>query len=667
MNKTARGRGVLRRAGIVGGLVALVVVVFALLFEWNWLRPPVAWYIAARTGRPVSIDGNLSVHLWSWQPELTLQELAIGNPPWARHAVMLQVDRLTISMSIPRLLRGELLLPRIDIVKPVLYLERDARDRASWNLGSVDGVAKSSPPLDLPAFQHLLISDGSIRLHDEIRKLQFTGTLAADERSGAADQAAFRFDSIGTINGRPFKLHATGGPLVHVDRDKPYPFAVTMTAGQLSLAARTSILRPFNLGVFESEFTISGPDLADLYYFTGLALPISPPYELSGTLRRHGDEFRIADLHGRLGRSDLSGELTVVTGKTRAKLTAQLKSENLYLADLAVPLGVQPQESAAAASSGMAPPKPASPADSVPARMLLLPDVDLRIDRLLRMDADVTYAAASVTTQKIPMRAVHFHLLLNDGLLRMDPLTFVLPQGIFSGTVSIDALAARPRTDIDMKVDHVSLGQFKPASAGAAPLEGVLMGRLKIHGSGTSVHKLAATADGTLALVMPSGEIREVLAEFTGIDVLHALGILLTRAQSRTDVRCGVAEFRAHAGMLEANTVVIDTTNVFITGRGDLAMDTEILNLSLQGRPKKFRILRLRSPITVRGTLSNPTLGLKAAGIVGQSAVGTLLGVIVAPLAAVIAFVDVGLAKDANCAALIADAGQWLHAASAPR
>ncbi len=652
---------------MVGGLLVLIIVVFVFLFQWNWLRPPVARYLAARTGRPVSIDGNLTVLLWSWQPELTLRGLAIGNPPWALHPIMLQVDRVTISMSIRRLLRGELLLPRIDIVKPVFALERDARRRASWNLGSLDGVEKSSPPLDLPAFQHLLISDGAVRLHDEIRKLQFTGTLAADERSGVADQAALRFDSIGTSNGRPFKLHATGGPLVHVDRDKPYAFALSMTSGQMNLSAQTSIQRPFDLGVFQSEFTISGPDLANLYFFTGLALPISPPYELSGTLQRDGDEFRIADLRGRIGRSDLSGELTVATGRKRAKLTARLASENLYLADLAVPLGANPQDGPAAASSPMAAPKSASPADSVPDRMLLLPDVDLKVDRLLRMDADVTYAASSVTTQKIPMRAVRFHLLLDDGLLRLDPLTFVLPQGMFSGTVSIDALAPKPRSDIDMKVDHVSLGQFKPASAGAAPLAGIVMGRLKIHGSGMSVHKLAATADGTLALVMPNGEIREVLAESTGIDVLHALGILLTRSQSHTDVRCGVAEFRAHAGMLEANTVVVDTTNVIIAGRGSLDMNTEKLDLSLQGRPKKFRILRLRSPIMVRGTLSKPALGLKAAGLVEQSAVATLLAVFVAPLAAVIAFVDVGLAKDANCAALIADAGQWLHAAPAPQ
>lgn len=36
-----------------------LLVLFLALFDWNWLRPLRAQEIAAKTGRPIAIDGDL--------------------------------------------------------------------------------------------------------------------------------------------------------------------------------------------------------------------------------------------------------------------------------------------------------------------------------------------------------------------------------------------------------------------------------------------------------------------------------------------------------------------------------------------------------------------------------------------------------------------------------
>src|ERR1700728_4524956 len=53
----------------------------------------------------------------------------------------------------------------------------------------------------------------------------------------------------------------------------------------------------------------------------------------------------------------------------------------------------------------------------------------------------------------------------------------------------------------------------------APPLEGTLAGRIKLHGTGGSIHKFASSADGSLSIVVPHGQIRAALAEFMGINV----------------------------------------------------------------------------------------------------------------------------------------------------
>src|ERR1700751_4582587 len=77
-----RHRGVVIGGSIVGALI-LAVVLFLLLFDWDWLRGPISRYASARTGREVRIEGHLRVHPWSFTPRAEVQGLRIGNPKWA--------------------------------------------------------------------------------------------------------------------------------------------------------------------------------------------------------------------------------------------------------------------------------------------------------------------------------------------------------------------------------------------------------------------------------------------------------------------------------------------------------------------------------------------------------------------------------------------------------
>jgi hypothetical protein len=214
-----------------------------------------------------------------------------------------------------------------------------------------------------------------------------------------------------------------------------------------------------------------------------------------------------------------------------------------------------------------------------------------------------------------------------------------------------------------MSLRNVDLQQFKPKSGKEAPLEGELLGRIKMRGSGTSVHKTAAGAEGDITLVIPNGEMREAFAELMGIDLARGLGLILAKNEQETAVRCGVANFKADSGILRASTLLIDTTHVLVTGQGQIDLKTEALDLSLRGRPKEARVFRLRTPITLRGSLLQPKIGVQPGKLAAQTGGAVALGALLTPVAAILAFVDAGLAKDANCAALISQAeqGKNLH------
>jgi hypothetical protein len=109
--------------------------------------------------------------------------------------------------------------------------------------------------------------------------------------------------------------------------------------------------------------------------------------------------------------------------------------------------------------------------------------------------------------------------------------------------------------------------------------------------------------------------------------------------------------------------IVIDTDKVLITGKGEIDLGPEDLDLTLNGQPKKPRLFRIKSPIQLSGTLLHPKVGVNAGNTPGQVALATVLGVLATPLASALAFIDPGLAKDADCSQLLAEA----HREGAPR
>ena len=77
--------------------------------------------------------------------------------------------------------------------------------------------------------------------------------------------------------------------------------------------------------------------------------------------------------------------------------------------------------------------------------------------------------------------------------------------------------------------------------------------------------------------------------------------------------------------------------------------------MTVSGKPKKFRIGRLRAPITLTGPFSHPLIGISAGPALAQGGIATALGFL-NPIAALLAFVDPGLAKNADCVALSTEA-----------
>ena len=626
---------------------AIAVAVFFALFTWDWFRAPLAGYLSARTQRQVHILGHLDVHPFSLEPWASIGGLQIGNPSWmGARGEAADMGRTTVQMKLLPLLTGRLELPLVDIEHPSFDLFADRSGRNNWTFGP----RNAGKPARLPPIERFVLRDGRIRLVDQQRRLRFNGVVTTTEAAGRANAQAFRLEGVGSLNDAPFSARITGGPLVHVQRNRPYPFNVDIRAGATHIAARGAVTHPFDLGRLQLTGAVTGRDAADLYPLTGIVLPNTPAYGLSGDVVREGTTYRIRRFSGRIGGSDVHGAATLERRDGRRFLKADIASQSLDMTDIGAVFG-GPQAGQAPAQE-----KAASQAQRA-ATGRILPDAPLDVGRVRTMDADVNYRAQSVkASPHLPLRQVTAHVTLDHGLLRLQPAEFSMPHGTVRAVASLDARRATPVSTLDVTVANVAVQDMLPKAQGLAPVEGPLEARANLTGAGDSVRRAGAAANGQVTLAIPGGLMRRSFAELMGVNVVPGLFQLLSKDPKQTDLRCMVAEFDVRNGVMSVRRFVLDTGAVLSVGTGTINLGSETLNLRVEGHPKKPRLVRVMAPFDIHGTLARPSFKVETGKAIAQAGIAVGLGALLSPLAVILPFLAPGGAHDANCAALLAEA-----------
>lgn len=619
MNRSLVVRRTLLGVGALLLILIAGIVFLGVALDTGHLRGPVTRFISARAGRPVTFGGALDIHMLSLHPRLTAERVTVGNPPWVAPGATAELGTVSLVLTDPWFGRP-VGIEKLEIQDATLHLARDAAGHANWQW---------SPPGTqgghlMPIIRSLTVSDAHVELDDERRHLQFRGIVSLDERGSSASTRPLRIVGEGQLNGRSATFQIDGEPLAAASHAAPYHFTFTEHSNGTQLDGRGSLLHPFDFGQLDAEFKVTGPDLKDLYFLTGVTLIDTGAYHLSGNLARRGRRSVFSDLAVASGQSDMRGTVAIETADGRPQIEADLNSQLLRLADLG------------ARAAGRAP--EAGPP-------LLLSKATFNPVAARRADGTINFHARQVEIGRESLQAVAAKLTLDHGILVLAPLTGGVLEGRFSVHARIDATADDPAVALDLSLKDAQLGQLARKDSTQPPMEGLLQVRVVANGHGTSLHQAAASADGTVTAVIPGGLLRASLAELTGVD-LRGVGLLLAKSTRETPVHCGVASFRAHEGTLTAQSLVIDTDSVLITGDGTIRLDTEALDLTLRGRPKSLRLLRVRSPMLVRGTLTHPSAGIQAGGS--------------------LVFVDPGQAQDADCAGLLAAARAQESAPGAP-
>ncbi|NUS38044.1 MAG: AsmA family protein [Lysobacter sp.] len=633
-------RNVLRRHPWRVALVlfAAGIVALALLWDWNWFKGPVERIVAARTGRSFDIGGDLDVHPGRIT-SISLGRVRFGNASWSKSPVMASADRVAFDVALWPLLKRQVRIPQLRLAHPRLLLERGPDGTGNWVFGQPGGSNAQ--------VRRLWIDDGRLQYIDN---KQATAIDVAVASAAATPGTAPPIDARGRgrWKGAAFKVRGRAeSPLALRDADKPYHIDAVIDAGATRAHARGTLLDPLRLSGFDLQFALSGRNLGDLYPLLHIATPPSPPYHFDGRLTRelqgtrttwHYDRFA-----GKVGDSDLAGSAAITVGGVRPFLRGVLVSRMLDFDDLAVFIGKAPHAGGGETTN----PELAAQAAREQASPRVLPDTPYNLDKLRAMDADVRWKAQRINAPKLPLDDMDVHLRLDGGLLRLDPLDFGVASGHIRSTVRMDARDSPIHTHADASVRGLDLARLLPRIQTARDAIGRVGGSVSLSGSGNSIAKMLGSADGGIAVGMGHGQISNLVMELAGLDIAESLKFLLT-GDKLIPIRCAFGDFSVQGGVMHANALAFDTTDTLIVGEGNISLRDETLDLTLRPRPKDRSLLALRSPLVVSGTFKAPRFHPDYRRLGLRGALALSLGSI-APPAALLATLELGPGKDAQC------------------
>ncbi|MFC4728483.1 AsmA family protein [Coralloluteibacterium thermophilus] len=640
-----------RRWPYVVGAIVLALVVLALVWDWNWFKGPVERRVEAATGREFRIEGDLDVDLSLTAPTIRADGLMLANAEWSDEPEMVRVGRLEARIALWRLLRGQVVLPRLDLTEPRVIIETH-EDGGNWVFRE-DAEDDGRAP-HLPDLSNLRIVDGELVFREGDRRTDLRLSVDTVEPREAGTPAPLAVAGEGTYRDEPFTLEGRiESPLELIEAQSADTYRVDLRAraGATRAHVRGALQGQLRLDAFEADASLEGANLGDLYRLIGLALPETPPYTLEGRLARDGDTWSYRGFRGTVGDSDLRGDVVVETGGDRLRMEAELASDLLDFDDLAGFVGAPPRTGEGETASEQQQRQAAERAASG----RILPDTPYDLGKLRSLDADVRLRAARIEAPGWPLEDMDAHMVLENGVVNLDPLNFGVAGGNVRSTIDMDASREPIRTAARINVRGLELPRLFPAAESMRDAVGSISGDAELRGTGNSVAAMLGSSSGDVALGMGSGRMSNLLLELVGLDIAEALRYWLGRDPDVV-IRCGYVDFGVEDGLMTSRGLLFDTDDTVIYGDARINLADESLEIRVEPQPKDRSFLSVRTPLWIRGTLASPSVRPEASGLALRGAAAVALGSI-APPAALLALLELGPGEDSDCGASLRQQG----------
>ena len=643
---------------IVFVLVVLLLIggyIFIRTFDLNKYKPLIAQITEEQIGRKLAINGDAKLGI-SLIPTLVLNDVELQNADWASAPFMVKVEQIEIKLSVLPLLKKQIEIDNVTILKPQINLEVAKNGLNNWTFEKPDAqtaaqnveqaaqkavesglvdektaqktaeMVKNNPESALLggfAAQHVSIENGTLIYVDGQSGSTTEVVLNSFNLKAPTMDSMIDVDFDALVNGQKINGTASVGSLNALLGNKPnYPVKANVSAYGVN-AQVSGVLN----GIMSGDIAF---DLATKVYnpegnFSAPKVNLST--QAKGNLKAVTLANLVVDVNGNVitgqVKADISGKLPFVD--------ATLNSDKIDVATL------MPQPKAAFALPAIIASAQASE---------LLPNDKIPYEFLNYANAKALLNVKSlIVNSDLSLQNVMLSASLNNGALTINPLTTELGGGKLDVNASVNAKAQT----VALKLNGANIILQKlytplavqPNSSNFGFLDGgVLDLDIDLASKGATVRQLGDSLNGQVIVIagkstVQTGKLQILSGNFV-TQILQALrldknvdkNINMNCAVVRSDVKNGVFTF--------PKGIAFNGKKLNLVSDGKLDLNNDKIDFTIHpysGEVIDVNIAQaIASFLKVKGTLQAPKIVLDDAqairALVGVAATGgaTYLG-----------------------------------------
>lgn len=523
------------------------------------------------SGSALGLSNGLSVQL----NNVTLTQSEAQSVPVA------SVDRVVATLSVGSFFGGKPQIENLRLENPVINIKSEP---ASPTTVVESNPASASNGGKQPKALSVTLHNGTVKWSDNGRQAAIAITdLNGTVKTGADGSSAFDF--FGLFNGK--LTHA----IVNIDdttrlKNDGSPSDAILTSGKniASFTGRTRLLGGLQL---DGRLSASAENLRDIAYWFGLKLS---GFDNTGAVSAEsavswdGRLLNLKDLAMQLGRSKLSGTVSLDTKQARPTFNAALDAASI---DLGLYTGrnndTQPVKSTA----------------------LLVPWTEKPMDfkDVTALDAHVTVNAGKLSVAGLQTGKATLAIDVHDGALVVKMSSDDVAGGKAEAEMHVVQNAAMPDVALTLNASNVNAKSFLEPLTGFAALDGPMTISADLTSKGDSTARIISSLGGPAQISLAGGTINGLkLAEFLAG---KGKGWRLSGVKS-TVLTTGEAKFEIQDGIAQIASMSVESNGLKISVDGEVDLLRQ--NLDLVCKPEIGGAVRLPIRVAITGPWTDPVV-----------------------------------------------------------
>lgn len=255
---------------------------------------------------------------------------------------------------------------------------------------------------------------------------------------------------------------------------------------------------------------------------------------------------------------------------------------------------------------------------------------DLSALKKLNLEGSLRLGALKVANVKSSQ--LRLDVKAHNGTLNISPLSANLYQGSMSGSVTVNAVSAKPVFAINEKLSGINIAPLLADAANFDMLEGKGNVMLDLSAQGNTVSALKKALNGSLALSLADGAVKGINVAKKLRDAGNILGkkseTQAATKDEKTDFSEMKASFNVSNGVAHNDDLSLKSPLLRLSGNGDINIGNDSINYlakatlatTLQGQGGKDNVGGITVPVRLSGPFTDLKYTLDFGAMVGGAA-----------------------------------------------